>query len=155
MREIKGVVQGFVESTDDKEGLGRVKLSFPWLDQSYQTEWVQIAWPMSGGSRGFFFSPEKGDEVLVGFDNGNFDHPYVIGFLHNGKQKPPEKERKNRVILTPGGHTLRFEDKDGEKKVILKSSDGLQVTLDDQKKSIELTGGGRILTMQNGIVKIS
>jgi uncharacterized protein involved in type VI secretion and phage assembly len=101
------------------------------------------------------FSPEKGDEVLVGFDNGNFDHPYVIGFLHNGKQKPPEKERKNRVILTPGGHTLRFEDKDNEKKVILKSSGDLQITLDDKNKSIELRGGGRILTMQNGIVKIS
>jgi uncharacterized protein involved in type VI secretion and phage assembly len=181
MRQVRGVVHGFIKRTDDPSKLGRVKLRFPWLGDDYESEWAHIASPMSGPSRGFFFSPEEGDEVLVGFDNGQVDHPYVIGFLYNGKQKPPETELKNRVILTPGGNTLRFEDKDGETKVILKSksghqiilddtnkppqnkyprilvqtSGGLRIVLDDKDQSIELQGGGRILEMRNGLVKIS
>ena len=57
--------------------------------------------------------------------------------------------------MTPGGHSLRFEDKDGSKKVIVKSSSDQTITLDDTDSSITLQGGGRILKMSNGLVQIS
>ena len=98
--------------------------------------------------------PEVDDEVLVAFEHGSFEHPYVVGHLWNGKDLPPEADSSNRVIVTPGGHTLRFEDGGGGKKVILKSSAGQTITLDDSEGSITLEGGGRILKMSNGLVQI-
>ena len=120
--------------------------------------------------------PEIDDEVLVSFEQGDINHPYIVGFLWNGVDTPPESDPKNRVILTPGGHTLRFQDGDNSKKVILKSSSGHTITLDDtssgqsmtlqtkgnqsvtmndQQQSITISGGGRIITMSSGTVQIS
>jgi uncharacterized protein involved in type VI secretion and phage assembly len=158
VRTIPGVVQGLVTNLDDPQGLGRIQVEFPWLDPEYRSNWAPIATPLTGGQRGQFFMPEIGDEVLAAFEHGDFDHPFVIGFLWNGVDKPPETELKNRVILTPGGHTLRFEDKDGAKKVVLKSNDGHQVTLDDNGHEITVSdsdGKNRIvIQITAGNIKI-
>jgi uncharacterized protein involved in type VI secretion and phage assembly len=135
-----------------------------------------VAAPLAGKNRGAFYMPEIEDEVLVCFDQGNINHPYIIGYLWNGVDKPPETDPKNRIFLSPGGNTLRFEDGDNAKKVILQSSSGhkivlddtssadsitlqtrgnLSVTLSDVQNSITLSGGGRIITMSNGTVQIS
>jgi uncharacterized protein involved in type VI secretion and phage assembly len=79
----------------------------------------------------------------------------VVGFLWNGQDKPPETDTKLRVIKTPGGHELRFEDKPGQKKVIVKTDGGLTITMDDSQQSIEIKGGGRAVTMQSGQIKIT
>lgn len=147
MRTIPGVVQGIVTNVSDPDGLGRVQLQFPWLDQSYRSTWVPIATPLTGGTRGQFFMPEVGDEVMAAFERGDFDHPFVIGFLWNGVDRPPETDVKNRVILTPGGHTLRFEDGDA-KKVILKSSGDHQIILDDgspKKVTVQSSSGHQVI----------
>jgi uncharacterized protein involved in type VI secretion and phage assembly len=113
-----------------------------------------VAAPMAGKDRGFFFQPETNDEVLVAFEEGDPQHPYVVGFLWNGADLPPESNPQNRVIKTPGGHTLRFEDASGGKVVIM-SNGGLKVTMDDTANSIELNGGGRVLVLRDGKVQIS
>lgn len=170
-----GVVVGIVSSIAPADGT--VQLEFPWLDESLRSANAPVAMPMSGGDRGMFFMPEVGDEALVAFEHGDFDHPFVIGFLWNGVDKAPEKTIKNRVICTPGGHTLRFEDSDNQKKVILRSSSGHSITMDDTSAgqsvtvqtngglsitlddkaggSITLSGGGRSLAMSNGTVQIT
>lgn len=99
--------------------------------------------------------PEQDDEVLVAFEQGDFDHPYIVGFLWNGRDLPPESNAQIRTVVTPGNHTLRFEDTDGAKKIIVRSSGGLEITLDDTDQSIQLQGGGRILAMRNNQVQIS
>ncbi len=153
MNEHFGVVPGIVISLDDPEGLGRIQLKFPKISPSLESSWAPVAAPLAGKQRGAFFMPELEDEVLVAFENGNFNFPYIIGHLWNGKDIPPESDPKNRVFVTPAGHTLRFED--GEKKVILRSSSGQTITLDDSDGSITLEGGQRILKMSNGVVQIS
>jgi uncharacterized protein involved in type VI secretion and phage assembly len=155
MGKINGVVTGKVVSVKDPDGQGRVQVSLPYLGGQNESYWAPVATLMSGGSRGSWFMPEVGDEVLMAFNQDQVDHPHVIGFLWNGEDKPPDSDPKNRVIVTPGGHTLRFEDGDGSKKVILKSSSGQTITLDDSEKSITLEGGQRILKMSNGLVQIS
>lgn len=139
MNTMPGVVQGLVTNVDDPQGLGRIQVEFPWLDASYRTDWAPIATPLTGGGHGQFFMPEVGNEALVAFEHGEFDHPFIVGFLWNGVDTPPETELKNRVIFTPGGHTLRFEDKDGAKKVILRSDAGTHVTLDDVNKEVTVS----------------
>jgi len=154
MKENLGVVPAIVTNLDDPKKQGRIKLKFPKLASSLESAWAPVAAPLAGKQRGAFFMPEEGDEVLVAFEDGNLNSPYIIGFLWNGVDTPPETDLKNRVIKTPGGHTLRFED--GErKKVILQSSSGQTITLDDTESSITLAGGGRILKMMNGVVQIS
>jgi uncharacterized protein involved in type VI secretion and phage assembly len=154
MKENFGVVPAIVTSLDDPKKQGRIKLKFPKLSSSLESAWAPVAAPLAGKQRGAFFMPERGDEVLVAFEDGSFNSPYIIGFLWNGVDMPPETDSQNRVIMTPGGHTLRFED-GNEKKIVLKSSSGQTITLDDTENSITLEGGGRILKMSNGVVQIS
>lgn len=176
MKRVSGVISGIVKSLDDPSGEGRIQLEFPHLPGGPASSWAPVAAPLAGNKRGAFFMPELSDEVLVSFEQGDVNHPFIVGFLWNGADKPPESDPKNRVIVTPGGHTLRFEDGDNAKKIILKSSSGHKITLDDTSagqsitietnghqsvklsdldQSITLSGGGRTLSMQNGILQIS
>jgi uncharacterized protein involved in type VI secretion and phage assembly len=155
MKEHFGVVPAIVTSLEDPKGQGRIKLKFPKISLSLESSWARVAAPLAGKERGAFFMPEIDDEVLVAFEDGSFEVPYIIGHLWNGIDIPPESDPKHRVFVTPGGHTLRFEDGDGGKKVILKSSSGQTITLDDSDGSITLEGGQRILKMSNGLVQIS
>jgi uncharacterized protein involved in type VI secretion and phage assembly len=136
MRRNPGVVTGIVKSFDDPDGEGRIQVEFPWLGDGQRSGWAPVAVPLAGKERGMYFMPEPEDEVLVAFEQGDFDHPFIIGFLWNGVDRPPEPDRKNRIILTPGGHTLRFEDGAGDKKVIIESSGGQRIELNDQPASI-------------------
>lgn len=85
-----GVVIGIVTNNRDPDGLHRVKLRFPWLGAEDESNWARVATPMAGPGRGFYALPEVDDEVLVAFDHGNVDHPYVVGSLWNGQDAPPE-----------------------------------------------------------------
>jgi uncharacterized protein involved in type VI secretion and phage assembly len=175
MSRIPGVVSAIVKNLNDPDGQGRIELEFKHLPSGPKSSWAPVAAALAGGSRGAFLMPEIDDEVLVAFDQGDFNHPFIVGFLWNGVDKPPETNPKNRVILTPGGHTLRFEDGD-PKKVILKSNSGhaitlddssgsqkvkietkgsLSLTLDDSASSITISGGGRTVTIQGGTFQIT
>jgi len=173
VRRQPGVVVGIVRSLDDPSGEGRLQLEFPWLGR-VRSAWAPVAAPMAGKERGAWFMPELDDEVLVAFEHGDFDHPYVVGFLWNGVDRPPDTDNKHRLIKTPGGHQLRFEDNDGVKKVVLRTEAGfrvemdeaaksltvatpgqLSITLDDTNQLIELKGGGRAIAMRNGQVQIT
>ncbi len=147
MKRYPGVVTGVVESLDDPRGEGRIQVSFPLLPDVREYPWAPVAAPLAGVRRGAFFMPEEKDEVLIAFENGVFDHPFIVGFLWNGVDRPPESDYKNRIILTPGGHTLRFED-GNNKKVIIKSSRGHEIVMDDgndQKITIKSNSGHELV----------
>jgi uncharacterized protein involved in type VI secretion and phage assembly len=157
VRNIAGVVIGIVASLDDPDGLGRVQLTFPWMaDGEPLSNWARIAVPMAGTERGMQFMPEIGDEVLVAFDQGDLRFPFIVGFLWNGVDKPPEQEPSRRIIKTVSGHTLTFDDTDGEEKVSLETAGGHRVALDDANGeiSISFNGGEPSITLQQGSVLI-
>lgn len=84
---LPGVANAVVTDVKDPLRQGRVKLRFPWLDDAYVSDWtrsMQFGGVSGGGLIGF----DVGDEVLVAFDRGALDHPYVIGGLYNGKDLP-------------------------------------------------------------------
>lgn len=176
MNRISGVVTGTVTDLDDPQGEGRVQVQFHWLSDTERSSWAPIATPLAGPQRGQFFMPEIDDEVLVAFQHGDFAHPYVIGFLWNGVDAPPETDTKMRIIKTPGGHELRFEDQEGAKKIVIKSSGrheitlddspsaqsvtiktfvGQSIVLDDKLQSIKIQGGGRTIAMVGGVITMS
>ena len=144
MRRIDGVAIGLVVDVDAR--LGRVRVRFPWMEPPVESFWAPIASLLAGKKRGARFMPEIGDETLIAFDHGEFDHPYVVGFLWNGQDEAPDNVVTNRLIVTPGGHELRFEDKDGDRRIVIKTAGAHRVALDDKEKSItvESTQGHKL-----------
>jgi phage baseplate assembly protein gpV len=149
MSKRSGLVTAFVKSVD--AGQGRVQVEYRAIDEQLESSWAPVVSPMSGKKRGVFFMPEPGDEVVVAFGDGEFDTPYVVGFLWNGEQVSPESTADNRVIVTPGGHQLRFEDKQGDGRVILKSAGGHQITLEDKPpgKQLEIKSTQHTVTLDD------
>ncbi len=73
---IYGVVIGVVTDVEDPDGMGRVKLKFPWLsEEAADSGWAPIAAPMAGKERGYYYMPEIDDEALVAFEHGDFEPP--------------------------------------------------------------------------------
>ena len=148
---LPGVAVGIVTNNEDPEKLGRVRLKFPWRGADDESYWARIAVPMAGNDRGTYFLPERDDEVLVAFENGDINHPYVIGALWNGADKPPEDnadgENNVRKIRSRSGHEIVLDDSESEGKVEITTSGGHSILLDDSSGgsvSIEDSGGNSI-----------
>jgi uncharacterized protein involved in type VI secretion and phage assembly len=137
--KIYGVVVGVVTNNQDPDKGGRVKVKFPWLDEDDESNWARVATTMAGNNRGTFFLPEVDDEVLVAFEHGNVEQPYVIGALWNGVDTPvrDNADGKNnlRVIRSRSGHEFIFSDEDGKEQVEIKTKAGHQFLLDDTSGS--------------------
>ena len=88
---VNGMVTALVTNLQDPEDRGRVKVKYPWLSDSIESDWIRIAVPMAGSGRGTMVLPEVNDEVLIGFEHGDIHHPYIVGFLWSNVDKPPMK----------------------------------------------------------------
>ncbi len=143
-----GVVTARVESVADPQGEGRIKVSFPWMADEAKGYWAPVASPMSGGGRGFWIMPEIGDEALVAFLQGDPEHPYVVGFLHNGDQTPPEEDPQIRVMHSRNGHRIELRDPD----IAAGDAGGVRIS-DAQGNSIELANA-RITIRSVAMVEI-
>jgi uncharacterized protein involved in type VI secretion and phage assembly len=122
-------VIALVTDNKDPSKLGRVKIKIPVLSETDTTFWAPIVMLGAGKNRGWFFIPEKDDEVLVMFEHGAMDRPLVVGALWGGKDKPPDKN--------PGGNPRRM----------IKSRQGNKITFDDDQLKIIIedgTGKGKI-----------
>lgn len=153
-----------VTDNDDPEMLGRVKVHFFWQEDEQTTGWVRVVNTYSGGERGFFFTPEIDDEVLVGFDAGNAERPYVMGSLYNGSNKPnstfPDSNNNFKGLVTQSGLRLEFDE--GKKMTSIDTPAGNKVVISDDEKSVilsdengntvELSTGGIVMNSASDIV---
>src|SRR5215203_1032238 len=81
-RKIYGVVTGMVQPfMPDPLGLSRVRVSLPCIDSLDPVAWARVASPAAGLFHGNYFIPKPGDSVLVAFEHGDINAPYVIGSL--------------------------------------------------------------------------
>jgi phage protein D len=80
---IPGLVCGVVTNNNDPDTRGRVKVALPWLSPQYESDWARVAQFGAGRTSGALFTPEVGDEVLVGFEHGDPRRAYVLGGLLN------------------------------------------------------------------------
>lgn len=159
MSQIYGVVTGLVEDVDDPLAEGRIRVRFPWLPGENQSYWAPVATLMSGNGRGSWIMPEVGDEALVAFEQGDVNHPVVLGFLWNGRDRPPNDERtvSIRRLKTVSGHVLEFDDRPGQERVLLQTAGGQKVELLDVplgKVTIETSGGQTVVLDDIGKVEL-
>lgn len=143
-----GVVIGIVTNNQDPDNMHRVKVRFPWLsaDQADESNWARVVTPMAGKDRGLYYLPEVDDEVLVAFEHGSVDHPFVIGAVWNGKDTPPEsnqdKQNNCRTIKSRSGHVVRLNDKQGGEaiEIVDKSGNKIVIRSTDNTLTIEAQG---------------
>jgi uncharacterized protein involved in type VI secretion and phage assembly len=110
--QLNGVFLATVVDGWDMMGLGRVKLKIPALPEI--EPWARVAAPFAGDDAGFWAMPQTDDEVLVAFERGDVDHPYVIGSLWSMDARPPSDIPTDavtkRILKTPEGHVVELDD---------------------------------------------
>lgn len=156
---LRGLATGIVTDNIDPEGLARVRIRLPWLDDGASSQWARLAVPMAGAGYGAYFVPEVGDEVLVGAEGGDPSHLYVIGMLWNGRNAPPESNgdgrNDRRMIVSRAGHHLLLDD--GEQPVVeLRLKDGKRLRLDpdgmvleDGENRLRIDTSSSVVTIQS------
>ena len=129
-----------VKENNDSDGLGRVKVQFCWQGSNDMTPWIRITSPSGGGGKGMHFIPEKGEEVLVAFEGGNAEKPYVIGTVYNGKAKINFANAENdlKVIQTRSGHVIELNDKNGAESITVKDKNNNIITIDTPGSKITI-----------------
>ena len=137
---INGVLVGRVTNNSDPDGQGKVEVEFTSLGEGSPKRWCSVASVAAGNDRGIFFMPENKDEVLVTFDNGDFNHPFIIGHPWNPVQMPPSSQAGQRMIRSMG-HTIRFVDEEEN------AGNRGSLIIEDAH--------GNVITMTNGVMTIS
>jgi uncharacterized protein involved in type VI secretion and phage assembly len=158
----RGLLVGLVIDLNDPEHLGRVKVSYPELGDA-RSDWARLVTPMAGKHRGMVFRPEKGDEVLVGFLQGDSRAPYVLGGVWNAPDPPPPDDGKPaennwRFITSRSGHVIRFDDTPGKEKIeVIDKGKKCSVTIDSTSDQITIKAGsgGIKLSAPDGAITLS
>jgi uncharacterized protein involved in type VI secretion and phage assembly len=136
-RLFHGKYRGLVVDNEDPENLGRLKAKVPSvLGTEIVTGWAMPCVPLGGAAnQGVLFVPEVGAGVWVEFEEGDLEFPVWVGTYwskpngeselpkpndpggaeHDAVQSPPTR----KIIKTMKGHTIQFEDADGDEMVIL------------------------------------
>ncbi len=160
-----GVVPALVTNFKDPNNLGRVKVKYPWLTGDdgtpIESDWVRVAAPGAGQDRGFYYIPEVDDEVLIAFEHGDPNRPYLIGSLWNSKDSPPKPTNQvndgslitERIIKSRSGHIIVLNDTSGSEQILIQDKTGKNEVIIDTKtnsisikaeKDINLEAGGNI-----------
>jgi uncharacterized protein involved in type VI secretion and phage assembly len=129
-----GLVPARVVDHNDPKKMGRVKVQYYWQEGS-TAHWARMITPHAGQDRGFMFMPEKGDEVVVGFENGDPEKAVIFGCVWSGVHLAPRmgfydkgadvtknadmKDNNIKRIVTRGGNRLQMVDKDGHQSIVL------------------------------------
>lgn len=163
--QISGLVVAVVTNLDDPDGIGRVKVKYPLLktapdNTELESFWAPVVSIGGGKDTGIFWLPEVNDTVLLGFENGNVNRPFVLGGVWNSKAATPiakgdlleqSSKVKTRVLQTRTGHKIVFTDSDSSSKLeIMDKGAVTKITFDTQNKAlgIESQGKGTFKTAQ-------
>lgn len=154
-----------VKDNEDPNNLGRIRVQFDWqaqLDDNMMTPWLRMAQPYAGGGKGFSFIPEIDEEVMVDFEGGNAERPYVKGTLYNGVGDPdgkwlPNNNSSNQIkaIRTRNGHTIEIHDEgdNGYIRIYDNEKENYILTFSTDEKLIKLESTGNIeLYAKNDII---
>ena len=131
-----------VMSNDDPAGLGRIQVAFAWQKESgAKTPWIRMTNPHSGGGKGFYFIPEVGEEVLIAFEGGNAEKPFVLGAMYNGSASSGYSTPENNIkaIHTRSGHIIKLDDSEGAESITITDKNKNIVFIDTANNNIEVT----------------
>ncbi len=170
---VSGLQIGLVSALEgDPAGEDRVQVRVPIVDPAEQGTWARVATLDAGESRGSFFRPEIGDEVVLGFLNDDPRNPVLLGMLNSSAKPAPiaasddnhekgfvtrsemkllfDDDKKTITLLTPNGNTAVLSDEDGG--ITLEDENGNKLVMDSAGITIESSAD--ISIKASGDVKI-
>ncbi len=170
-----GVYPALVSDIVDPDARGRVKVRFPWLpdDGGSVGSWAVLLSPYADDDQGLQTIPEVGSLVVVAFEAGDINRPYILGAAWNGQAVLPvavEAANNKRLVKSRAGSRLEFDDTAGSPKVAITvagDSSGAvhKIILDDAGDSVliksrngalvEIAAGGGINITANTKVTIT
>lgn len=139
-----------VVAVDDPLNLGRIKLKFPWMEGSPESDWVRVAVLTAGKDRGTYFLPLIDDEVLVTFVNGDINFPVVLGSLWTDKNPPPAnatgKANKVQTMVSATGMSITLDDSTDKGRIqISDQSQENFIELDLDNRTIAIISAGKLV----------
>jgi Rhs element Vgr protein len=137
LAQVSGLQIGVVTSNEDPDGEHRVRVRLPLVSMNDDGIWARMASLDAGAERGFFFRPEIGDEVVVGFLDADPRRGVVLGMLHSSAMAAPfqgSDDNHEKGYVSREKMRLHFDD---EKKVLtIDTAAGNSITLSEEDKSI-------------------
>jgi type VI secretion system secreted protein VgrG len=125
---------------------GRIKVQFHWDRDGRRDEnsscWVRVATPWGGKGYGSVSVPRIGNEVIVGFEEGDPDRPVVLGSLYNADQTPPYPLPGAGIQMgmqsrsSPGGggrNEITMTDTKGKEKVNIHAQYDMATTVENDQ----------------------
>ena len=107
-----GVTVGRVINMLDPLAIGRLQVQMPFIDSLDLAPWARVCVPMAGMLSGEYYIPNLGDEVLVAFEHGDVNVPYILGGLWNAIERPalPSPVPQIRCTRTLVGNQIVFTE---------------------------------------------
>lgn len=144
-----GKYKAYVKETTDPLKRGRVKVECPRISKDYISDWAEICTPFSFSNGGIHFELVKDELVWVEFEEGDLDKPIVTGCIWASNEAPLTGVDNKRVIITPSGHTLDFDD--GGKIITLRCANKNEITLTPEGIKIKDKNSNTITMNSSGI----
>ncbi len=144
-----------VTDNNDPNKQGRIKVKFKWQCQSNDdTEWLRVVSPNAGSgdtgkNRGFLVVPEKGDQVIIAFEEGNIARPVVMGSVYHSNNVDSGGFTNSGIkgMTSNKGSSLKFFD-DAEHALTLATSLSNMIHVDEHAGTITGTAAS-VVTMQS------
>ncbi len=166
---LDGVYPARVVDNHDPHNQGRIRVQYYWQEVT-QSTWVRLLSAHAGAGRGMLFYPEIGDEVMVTFEEGDAERPYVVGSAWNGVHQLPatgfhmpgetngSEFAANNIkrIVTKSGHRITLVDTPGKETISVATPTNNRLMLtenheDTGRPAIVLeTQGDMVLAAPNG-----
>jgi len=138
--------RAIVKDNADPEGLGRIKVQFPWQQENGDntTPWIKMTTPYAGADKGFYFIPEVEEEVLVGFEGGNAERPFILSAGFNTTANSPFADPDNNIkaIKTRSGNIIELNDSNGAEMITITDKDGNSMHINTSEGKMIFTALG-------------
>lgn len=158
LQRFHGIYPAIVSDINDPKKLGRVKLSLPWLDAKYVTDWSRVLQLGAGEDVGLQLMPRPKDEVIIAFENGQLDSPFVLGSVYGkatGKIPNAKLIEQGKPVITAlttkAGHQLIFDDSADSSSITVQVKNGTScsIVLTDKDGITITTKGDRSVTINS------
>ncbi|UYZ62616.1 type VI secretion system Vgr family protein [Hymenobacter weizhouensis] len=146
------------EVIDDKdpEKLGRLRVRYHWpVDNPKQaeTDWIRLLTPYSGHGKGHLMKPEVGSQVLVGYQGGLAEQPFVLGNMFHANNQQGAKYSPDGNLMkgmqTAGGNKFVMQDKQGQQTILISNSNNKGTAI-----QVGFQGDGSVTIKSNGPVTV-
>ncbi len=146
-----GKYRGIVTDIQDPLMTGRIRAHVPDVLGDQDSGWALPCFPFGGSGMGFFALPTVGAGVWIEFEHGDPDYPIWAGaWVGSAADLPPDllaPPYKKVLIKTSGGHSITLDDTPGIGGITLQTSGGQKVVINSI--GIEINDG------QGGVVKLT